>query len=356
MTIINNTMSKYVENILILQHYMRITFNHCPDDVIYNIVRLSIPKRKAKCKYNTTVIWEDGTVFTYGHINNIWVGKSNISIKLCTNVKKISCGKEFIIILSNLGLFSCGVNDWGQLGIGYANNVKRRELQEINISHVTKIASGYYHTLVLCRSNVLYSFGCNESGQLGLGDKISRHSPCIVMITDVIKIDCDYSNSTVLTKDSVYVWGNGCVSPIMLNLQNVLTFSCTNQSTIFLDKLGQLYMSTYDHVLIKIYFSVMPHMKFIRYINGGSSFVNMLTNCTNVHILELSNLTRYDKFLDVELIRTFDLPNIKTISGGSDHTIYIDIYGNVYGHGDNRDDQLIDAKYGYCKYPHKISL
>ena len=109
----------------------------------------------------------------------------------------IQCGKTFSMFIdSNGGLYSCGINDLYQLGIPDLppqNHVKNFDSQCLDYivptsleyfldMKVEKISCGEAHCVAIVKdihSNVklIWSWGNNRSGQLGLGDKIKVSLP-----------------------------------------------------------------------------------------------------------------------------------------------------------------------------------
>ncbi|XP_062852314.1 probable E3 ubiquitin-protein ligase HERC3 isoform X3 [Trichomycterus rosablanca] len=86
----------------------------------------------------------------------------------------ISCGEEHTAALTkDGGLFTFGNGSRGQLGHDSINNepLPRRVL-ELMGTEVSQIACGRNHTLAFVPSTgLLYAFGCNAQGQLGLGTR-----------------------------------------------------------------------------------------------------------------------------------------------------------------------------------------
>ena len=66
------------------------------------------------------------------------------------------------------------MNNHGQLGIGNkfatANPTKIRELEPFEDDYVIDIQGGEHHSIALTKDGVVYCFGKNDEGQIGLGD------------------------------------------------------------------------------------------------------------------------------------------------------------------------------------------
>jgi len=107
----------------------------------------------------------------------------NIPVKIQFEKKftQISCGFRHSLLLDSEGnVYSCGRNEYGQLGIGNDNGfgqlgIGNNENQKIPVKipskkNFTQISSGGYHSLLLDSEGNVYSCGRNEYGQLGIGD------------------------------------------------------------------------------------------------------------------------------------------------------------------------------------------
>jgi alpha-tubulin suppressor-like RCC1 family protein len=85
-------------------------------------------------------------------------------------------------------------------------NRKRPHAVE-NATHVTTAAGGDYHSLFVSES-VLYTFGQNTDGQLGLGDTTDRHSP--VKVTSGVKLVAGGEKHSLYVDEEgmLYAFGN----------------------------------------------------------------------------------------------------------------------------------------------------
>ena len=108
------------------------------------------------------------------------------------------------LILKNDGtLWSCGYNEYGQLGLGDKNNRTTFTQITTNGNNVKSIYCGGNHTFILKNDGTLWGCGYNDEGQLGLGDKTNRTTfTQITTNTDNIKeIYCGYSHTIILKND-----------------------------------------------------------------------------------------------------------------------------------------------------------
>jgi alpha-tubulin suppressor-like RCC1 family protein len=116
-------------------------------------------------------------------------------------------------------VFTCGCGFDGRLGHNDEKNLSR--LKRISrtdsetYGEIQSIHVGGYHSFVRCERAVL-AFGCNDDGQLGLGDRTSRKVPTPVDFfknpQDIVRIECGSKYSAVLMRDgSIHTTGsNDC--------------------------------------------------------------------------------------------------------------------------------------------------
>ncbi len=85
----------------------------------------------------------------------------------------VQTGSEHSLALTDSGdIYSWGSNYYGQLGLGTSGSGTNKDTpQKVTVNGVkfTDIAVGVSHSLALTDTGVLYSWGVNEYGQLGLG-------------------------------------------------------------------------------------------------------------------------------------------------------------------------------------------
>jgi alpha-tubulin suppressor-like RCC1 family protein len=125
-------------------------------------------------------------------------------------IKHIAAGSNHTIVLTSQGLYACGKNDYGQLGLGDKNDRTTFTPVKGLPGIIQQIAVGYRYTLVLT-SQGLYACGENIYGQLGLADKNNRTTFTLVkdLLGTIQQIAAvDGGNETrVLTSQGLYVCG-----------------------------------------------------------------------------------------------------------------------------------------------------
>ncbi|RHY34166.1 hypothetical protein DYB32_004179 [Aphanomyces invadans] len=129
-------------------------------------------------------------------------------------VTNVSCGLYHTVIITAGGdVYTCGKNDYGQLGLGHSRSVKVPTLMKLSDSDDKAVNgwSGYYHTSVITDKGKLITFGRNDYGQLGIGSKEHRNSPHLVPLpagSKVTSAACGcYHTLILLANGRVMVFG-----------------------------------------------------------------------------------------------------------------------------------------------------
>lgn len=123
--------------------------------------------------------------------------------------QNISCGYDYAIALTTNGLlFSYGMNDNGQLGLG---DLKEREIFTMveklkDLGEKTmEVSCGYKHVVCRTANGKVYSWGLGSCGQLGSGDRESRNEPEAMKFSEDIKVKTLKAVSAQAGFNSTYV-------------------------------------------------------------------------------------------------------------------------------------------------------
>ena len=170
------------------------------------------------------------------------------------NIIAISSGHSNSLFLDSNGhVFSCGENDFGQLGLNNTNDQQIPTMIQ-ELENIIAIAAGLCHSICLDQDGKVWSFGSNEYGRLGLGhDARNRLKPePILNIPPIHKISLSSSGSHTLLLDfDGYVWVFGSNSDFqlgfddaryrytptkLLNLPRIMEISAGFSHSILLDE------------------------------------------------------------------------------------------------------------------------
>ncbi|KAJ3345053.1 Regulator of chromosome condensation [Kappamyces sp. JEL0680] len=130
---------------------------------------------------------------------------------------KAFCGgyHSFLVHESN-AIFSFGLNNYGQLGLGDLDEHDIPDLVEgITEEHEIKsIGGGEHYTAILTSNGEVWVCGRNDSGQLGLPSAdFAEHNSTATKLASLPKIkqiSCGAAFSLAVTEDNnLYAWGYG---------------------------------------------------------------------------------------------------------------------------------------------------
>ena len=96
-----------------------------------------------------------------GNTTNFNVTQKILSIP---PVLSVSCGYSHTLIIT---ADSCWANDFGQLCLG--NKESQSKPQKTSFSNISKVSTGFYHSLFQNNKGEIFACGYNEDGQCGLG-------------------------------------------------------------------------------------------------------------------------------------------------------------------------------------------
>eukprot|EP00117_Sycon_ciliatum_P024625 scpid45440/ scgid20626/ Protein RCC2; RCC1-like protein TD-60; Telophase disk protein of 60 kDa len=127
---------------------------------------------------HTILVTEDGTPYVWGRNDR---GQCGAAASSCWSVPRLlpgfqkikvrqaACGRGHTLVLTESGLvFAFGDNKAGQLGLGHQNIVaKPSHVSTESEFPMVKVACGVEHSAMIDSSGSLFTFGCPEYGQLG---------------------------------------------------------------------------------------------------------------------------------------------------------------------------------------------
>ena len=127
------------------------------------------------------------------------------------SIQQISCGSNFTLCLTNDGyLYSFGSNNYGQLGIGRNTNDEHPPQMIESLQDVEFVICG--GTFAFCKTldNIVYCWGKNTDGQLGVGNTDDVYLPykSLTCPDDVVDIKCGSEHTLLLTSNR-YVYSCG---------------------------------------------------------------------------------------------------------------------------------------------------
>jgi alpha-tubulin suppressor-like RCC1 family protein len=245
-------------------------------------------------------------------------------IKDISNVKEIACGYFHSVFITREGrVYSCGSNGSGQLGLGNTGEEITPRLIS-GLSNVTEISCGFYHTIFLTSEGRVYSCGSNYWGQLGLG-----------------------STTTITTPTLIETFYNSDSLPINYDRITITKISCGFFYSLFLSKEGHVYSCGINEYG-ELGFDSGSEAEGREHNHGPYWSYNK-----PYHIRPVLIRTYYDSD---SLQITYTNIKITKISAGHYHSLFLTSEGSVYSCGSNSNGKLgLDSLDASIKTPRLIS-
>ncbi|MBA2656383.1 MAG: hypothetical protein H0U70_05285 [Tatlockia sp.] len=211
--------------------------------------------------HNSFFLNTHGQVFTCGLNNLGQLGiESNVNsdepvlIPTLDDIKQISAALDYTLFLNTKGqVYACGNNEIGQLGIGHEKiSLIRPELIP-SLHNIKQIATGLNHSLFLDSEGQVFSCGNNHYGQLGVGNEKLKFQPAMVsQLKNIRQIAASDNFSCFLDSEGqVFCCGKNDItySPILTkieNLNDIKQITCGSSHCLFLDTKGQVFGFGYN--------------------------------------------------------------------------------------------------------------
>jgi alpha-tubulin suppressor-like RCC1 family protein len=142
-------------------------------------------------------------------------------------VKQVSCGAYHTAILDDYNVYTCGNNQFGQLGLGNSGTNPNPYFMQVNVTGITgfsggvkQVSCGGPHTAIIDTYENLYTCGNNEFGQLGLGETANygliTPNPYFMQVNitgitgftgGVKQVSCGFAQTAILDDYNIYTCG-----------------------------------------------------------------------------------------------------------------------------------------------------
>lgn len=205
----------------------------------------------------------DGTLWGWGlNSNQLGLGFSGnqnlpIQIGVANDWITVSAGSvHSLAIKTNGTLWSWGNGQFGQLGNGIFNSATWNVTQVGSATDWIQCSAGNRFSLAIKNTGTLWSFGLNNTGQLGLGNIIDQNLPVQVgTANNWFKIDAGDQHSLAIdTSGFLYAWGNNSFGqlgngtfttsliPILISTSNIWSeVSAGFDHSLFLNGIGFIF-------------------------------------------------------------------------------------------------------------------
>ena len=132
------------------------------------------------------------------NVVQIW---GEYSGRLPITASLVACGAKFIVIATENQVLL-----WGSAN--YESALAPSEPISIGNFKAVQLSSGLAHALALDTEGHVFSFGCGDKGELGLGPSItSALTLTSIGLNSISKILCHGQISVAVSFNTVYVWG-----------------------------------------------------------------------------------------------------------------------------------------------------
>jgi alpha-tubulin suppressor-like RCC1 family protein len=171
---------------------------------------------------------------------------------LPASIISVAAGKNHSLALGADGaVWSWGDNESGQLGRSPGKKSDPVPAKIPNLDHVISISARYNQSFALKDDGTIWGWGSNFTGALGTGDNKDYSSPTqVVGMTDAVAVSAGYKFTLALKKDgSVWGWGASCSQAnkdIAVRLLNSVGSSIKNLQGGYYDS-NSPGEGTYDH-------------------------------------------------------------------------------------------------------------
>ena len=133
-------------------------------------------------------------------------------------VRQVSAGWGHTGMVTDAGdLLMCGYGQEGALGLGNLDNLwipTKVPREKFHGSEVLMVACGYFHTVVVTTKGTVYTFGKGSQGSLGHGNNEDSHTPLLIPQTAfndeqiVMVAAANYFSVALSETGKVFTWGN----------------------------------------------------------------------------------------------------------------------------------------------------
>ena len=171
-------------------------------------------------EYSTIAIKTDGTLWTWGYNGYGQLGDNTVAnnksspvqtISGGTNWKQCSLGRYFAAAIKTDGtLWLWGSNAYGQLGTNDITNYSSPVQTVSGGSNWKLVSAGRHHAAAIKTDGTLWTWGFNQSGQLGDNSTADKSSPVQTISggTNWKQIVCAYTHTAAIKNDgTLWTWG-----------------------------------------------------------------------------------------------------------------------------------------------------
>lgn len=192
------------------------------------------------------------------------------------------------------------------------------------------VSAGLAHTVLLNEAGNVFGWGDNAYGQLGIGTTDKREAPTqIKELSDIVMISAGAYHNLALSRDgTVYAWGRNTFGQIG-----------NNSTEVALKPVKIANIPVIREISAGAYHSLAVSIDGKLYAWGN----NTAGQVGDVESLEIIGDSQNIVGKRVLMPAIIVPEGVKSVSGGGNHSLYLDKEGNVFSWGDNTSGQLGDG-------------
>ncbi len=251
------------------------------------------------------------------------------------NKEQLELGSKFSVGLRTNGeVWTWGSNTYGELGLDSNEAYEDKPLQVETLSNIVDIGAGNYHAVAVDEDGYVYTWGLNNSGQLGNGNTTDEKKPVKLSgLSDIVKVDAYKNTTTALDSDgNLYAWGEGYDKTPQIIYTDVKDFS----ENVLLTK---------DRRIMRFDGSIVPVVKnVVKIARNDNSILAILDNGQVISID------------DSDTVTNLSVTNAVDVSCGNGYSYILDQSKNVYTYGSNSNGELGNGANTATTAPARVSV
>lgn len=244
-----------------------------------------------------------------------------MTVTIGTSTNQMAIGAEHVLARGDDGsVWSWGNNNFGQLGQGDLN-LRPTPTQISGLNNILRVYTGAYSSYAVTESGELYSWGRNHHGQLGINSVTHQNTPQLVSLPgEVEDLSIGTSHVLAIVSGNLYAWGAD-------------GFGQLGDGPVVQD------ISLRDEPML-----INDQQDWSRVFAGG--FHSHAWTSSNTIYAWGKNIhgqlgVGHNSLVSSANTDTVSLSDIKNISGGYGHTLFLKHDGSIWATGSNNYGQTV---------------
>jgi len=258
-----------------------------------------------------------------------------ITVKIVNdNNEQLELGSKFSVALKTNGeVWTWGSNTYGELGLDSTDSYIDKPLQVETLSNIVDIGAGNYHAIALDEDGNVYTWGLNNSGQLGNGATADEKKPVKLNgLSNIVKVDAYKNITTALDIDgNLYAWGEGYEKTPQIIFTEVKDVS-------------ENVMLTKDRKIMRFDGRIVPIVKNVVKLSRNENSILAIQD--NGQVMSID---------DNDTVTNLSITNAVDVKCGNGFSYILDQSQNVYTYGNNANGELGNGTNTTTTAPAKVT-